>query len=105
MIVPVVGAFSASCSRNGTSAPRPATRAGSSAARVTTGGGALGFTANAGEAVARTPRVRDAAATAAISVRGRVIIDSLRTKGTGGSARSRPNLGASHGKVQCPVVN
>lgn len=37
MTVPVVAACSASCSRKATSAPRPATRAGSSPARVTTG--------------------------------------------------------------------
>src|SRR5690349_24719225 len=37
--VPSVRAFSASCSRNGTVAPRPATSDGARAARVTTGGG------------------------------------------------------------------
>ena len=37
MTVPFVAAFSASCSANPGSAPRPATSAGSSAARVTTG--------------------------------------------------------------------
>jgi hypothetical protein len=35
MTVPSVGAFSASCSEKSTSAPRPWTSAGSSAARVT----------------------------------------------------------------------
>jgi hypothetical protein len=37
MTVPVVTAFSASCSTKLTCAPRPATSAGSRAARVTTG--------------------------------------------------------------------
>src|SRR5690349_21284727 len=42
MTVPVVVACSASCSTKSTVAPRPVTRAGSSAARVTTGAGVLG---------------------------------------------------------------
>lgn len=37
MTVPFVAAFSASCSAKGTSAPRPATRAGARPARVTVG--------------------------------------------------------------------
>src|SRR6478736_3844290 len=85
MTVPFVAAFSASCSRNGTVAPRPATSAGSRAARVTTGapGGVFfgGGAAEAADPPARTPIVRDAAATAARRVLGRVIVDSLRPGG------------------------
>src|SRR5690348_15855631 len=39
MTVPLVAAVSASCSTNGTGAPRPATRDGSMAARVAGGAG------------------------------------------------------------------
>src|SRR6185503_3264188 len=65
MTVPVVAAFSASCSANATVAPRPATSAGSRAARVTTG--PRGFVAGAASAGAGTRPVTTvtAAATAA----------------------------------------
>src|SRR5262245_2427322 len=56
MTVPLVAAFSASCSRKLTEAPRPATSAGSSAARVTTGA----VPALAGPAMPITPRPRAA---------------------------------------------
>src|SRR3954453_13226236 len=67
MIEPLVAAFSASCSANGTVAPRPATSAGSRAARVTTGPAGAAGAAWAAPAVPVT-RLRptaDAAATVA----------------------------------------
>ena len=51
MTVPLVAAFSASCSRKATLAPRPATSAGSSAARVTLAGTAGAATAPPSPAV------------------------------------------------------
>ncbi len=72
MTVPVVTAFSASCSRNGTAAPRPSTSAGSTAARVTTAGaGGRGLPwARADDAVPATS-VRATAAAAATRARRR----------------------------------
>src|SRR5688500_3078924 len=67
MTVPFVLAFSASCSRKATLAPRPAVSAGSRAARVTTGDAPA---AEAGPApVTTTPRPT-AAAVAAAARRG-----------------------------------
>jgi hypothetical protein len=92
MIVPFVVAFSASCSLNATVAPRPATNAGSSAARVRTGLGPAGDPgrALAGPApVTRTPMVTANATDTTpnrvrrerhvVAVRGifRVIVDSI----------------------------
>ena len=78
---PFVAAFSASCSRNVTSAPRPATRAGSSAARVTTGAGAAG----AAEAAAGTARAAPARiATAAVATRAGCAARALAGREGGG---------------------
>src|SRR5882724_6125751 len=64
MIDPVVTAFSASCSAKATAAPRPATRDGSRAARVTAGDGPAAYAAPA-EPVTRLRPAAQAVAAAA----------------------------------------
>src|SRR5882724_12218666 len=67
MTVPFVAALSASCSTKPTVAPRPASREGSSAARVTAGFGAGAF-AGAVPAKAEPPRVMLSAIAVAATV-------------------------------------
>ena len=76
MTVPVVTAFSASCSRNGTTAPRPATSAGSSPARVTDGPGGVAAAELALTMIPVATRARAADAAIARTDR-RVIFDSF----------------------------
>src|SRR5690349_8999870 len=90
MTVPLVTAFSASCSAKSTVAPRPETSAGSRAARVTTGAAAVGGPAWAAPAAA-TPSPNAAAVTVTqrdgraghLAVRPRMLgdIESLVSRG------------------------
>ena len=67
MTVPLVAAFSASCSAKATLAPRPATRAGSSPARVTAGAGPAGVVP--ANAVPAPPTMLTTTAAAAVEAR------------------------------------
>src|SRR4051812_30074043 len=72
---PLVAAFSASCSANGTVAPRPATSAGSRAARVTAGPAAV--VRGAASAVPATPSTMlrpTAEAVATVAQRGGALV-------------------------------
>src|SRR5450756_1200048 len=70
MMVPLVTAFSASCSTKLTLAPRPAVKAGSSAATVTCVGITFGEWASAAPVMPTRVTVRAAANATAIFLRG-----------------------------------